>query len=122
MKDTSKRFLSAPDYFESGAKIWMRMSRCAAVEVAKIAFKKGYIIEIIEGGVWQGPGFMPRTSCIWHCAITPPYTDRNVSASNRDAKNFILVADLEIDTFILTSRPYEQVNLVATEHKAHSKE
>ena len=110
MKDKSKRFLSAPDYFESGAKIWMRMSRCAAVEVAKIAFKKGYLIEIIEGGLWHSPGFQPRTSCIWHCAITPPYTGRNVSASNRDAKNFILTADLEIDTFILTSRLYRDGN------------
>ena len=103
MKDKAARFLKASEFFKRNGSVWMRLSKAAAYDVTSSALDNGILIGMIEGGVWQGPGFMPRTGCIWSSTINPPVDEGLAAKSNRDAGNFILATDLEIDTFILTS-------------------
>ena len=102
-KDIRVRYESANDFFELDGSIWMKLTRTAAIEVIQMAADNGQIVVMIEGGIWQNPGFMSQLDAIWKSVIDPPCDDRVASASNRDAANFVKVCPDRIDTFIITA-------------------
>ncbi len=82
----------------------MRLSREAAIEVARSAADHGFIVLGIESGQWQAPGFKSNIEYIWDSVATAPFSERTIRFSNRDAGNFLQVCPEILDVFILTAK------------------
>lgn len=101
-QNPKKRVVLTDDFFNGDFLEHDRLSRAAAYNVALKAIDRLALISMIEGGIWQDPGFMPRISCIWTSLQDCNSPVEHGRKSNTDAANFIAQADMEIDTFILT--------------------
>jgi len=104
------RHVKMPDLSGSDYDIGLRLSRWVAYNLARDFADHATIVLMIEGGIWQDPGFMPRTSCIWTSLPGSEASISDARKSNYDAANFIAQADMEIDTFILTAKLLQETD------------
>ena len=104
-KDKSLRFDSARAFFNNDGSVWMRLTRAATLEVIHLAADQGQVVVMVEGGIWQNPGFMSQLDAIWKSVIDPPCDTRVALTSNRDAADFVRACPERVDTFIITAPP-----------------
>jgi hypothetical protein len=98
--DRSVRYETAADFFELDGDAVMKLHTSAAINVCKQALPKKYVISMIEGGIWQNPGFQSSLSAIWE---RDPLGHDYQMANERAIEFIKYIASLEnVNTFIIT--------------------
>jgi hypothetical protein len=108
------------DFFEQTGSVWMRLARETAKDVIAMCTDKRLFVGIVEGGIWQNPGFMSQLDAIWHSRLELPDDMDLIAQSNREAIEFIDTRAPVVDVVIVTvSR--NTLNLSAEESAARTR-
>ena len=108
MTDHRNLIISAAEYFERDQKSTARLSSAAAVDVCRQSLSHGFVVVMIEGGIWTDSKFMGRVACIWN-GVSPPVTKAEAAANNSVAELFIERERPEHDVFLLTVAPLQGI-------------
>ena len=102
-KIRSERFEERDEFFEQNGSVWMKLTKEAAIAVVEQCEAENRAVSIVEGGIWQDPGFEARLDAIWHSGFDKKPVGQSLSENNAAALGF-LAAEMpaECDTAIIT--------------------
>ncbi len=102
MHNKSKLYSSASEFFSLNGNATMRLTPTAAIDVCRIATKKGILVLGVDGGVYKEPIFEAKINCSWSAKFKSPFTSEQLNNNNA-----LAIEDIEADrnccnAFILT--------------------